>query len=709
MREWKIRDKRKIGFILFSAMLVGFILLLGPLDVFSHGFYCDTVEYNQICEEDFLKEIDLSIQDFEIEFSPLKNHFLGFAVNFLNVKEESTGTVDLEVCDESGKVLEEITVDVNRLSDKGWYRVYVNRKLKKNNVYKLRISAKHCKVAPHLQTVTKDYLGEENVSGNLLIGYAYAQSTFSLPEKVFIGGFLFAFWLLICLSVIEKDTLRKKCKYGAIFTFMTTVLSWNYLYNSMDNQNTNFAGFQIVSETLVSGVMEAEHNQIALSPYGLGRYINTVGIKSNYTSTFVSDENWEEGYSDKEPKVLISNNIYTKRVAVPGNYIKFSNNEQKKITAVEVSGDFLVVSLKSQRELRSSKYGSLEDITFLNKNKEAYPRGELEIYYSQFGLQGKVFRHLTRYMNYENAILNLNLICSIATAVVFVLLVFLLYYKYNFLFASCFYVTFWLSPWIVNFARNLYWVEFTWFLPVVIGLFCSLKIKNRRHRIFSYILAFIAILGKCLCGYEYISVIMMGMISFLVVDLFNAFIEKNKTKQILLFRTIFIMGMVAIVGFVVAILIHGTLRGNGDIIQGIKSIIEWDAFKRTGGADLNNFDEILWPSFNASIWEVYSKYFHFPTEVLTGISGNLFPMLCVIPLGIFGFNYKKRKLKWELPIMYAVFFLTSVSWFVLAKSHSYIHLHMNYVLWYFGFVQLCIYVICRQVVDVLKKEKVTHG
>ena len=42
---------------------------------------------------------------------------------------------------------------------------------------------------------------------------------------------------------------------------------------------------------------------------------------------------------------------------------------------------------------------------------------------------------------------------------------------------------------------------------------------------------------------------------------------------------------------------------------------------------------------------------------------------------------------------YTVSFLATISWFVLAKAHSYIHTHMNYVLWYFGFVQVCLYIL----------------
>ena len=165
------------------------------------------------------------------------------------------------------------------------------------------------------------------------------------------------------------------------------------------------------------------------------------------------------------------------------------------------------------------------------------------------------------------------------------------------------------------------------------------------------------------------------------------------------------MGIMALLGFLAAILIHANLRGEGDIAAGVKSIIEQDVLKRVNGGDLNNFDEVFWPSFNASIWEVVCKYFHFSTEIITGVTGNLFPLLCTVPLGIYVYNFKRNELNWELPVMYAFFFLTAILWYILAKSHSYIHTHINFVLWYFGFIQICIYTICSQIKNIIVKKK----
>ena len=272
-------------------------------------------------------------------------------------------------------------------------------------------------------------------------------------------------------------------------------------------------------------------------------------------------------------------------------------------------------------------------------------------------------------MEDDQTIATLYLICSIATAAVFVMIVCLISLKYNNILAGCFLITFCLSPWIVNFARNLYWVEFTWFIPMIIGLFCAWKINSRKCRIASYVLTVIAVTW-------------------------------------LLFRTIVIMGIMAIIGFAIAICIHAPLRSQGDLIAGIRDIFERDVLRRTAGADLNDFDVVYWDSFNASVWEVLCMYFHFSTEIITGIPGNLFPVLCIIPLCIFGYEAKSKKLNVELLAMYIVFFVTAVSWFCLAKSHSYIHIDNSYVLWYFGYVQICLYIIVNKIVEVFRKGNV---
>ena len=391
--------------------------------------------------------------------------------------------------------------------------------------------------------------------------------------------------------------------------------------------------------------------------------------------------------------------ITSPQIAMVGNSVQFANGSMFQIINVSDDGDCISIDLNAERMLTESKYGELTEVIFYDQNMVQLPNGILTAYPSQYGLQGKIFKHLARHMEYEGAAENLKLICSMAAAVVFVLIVFLLSKRYNRVLGGVFFVTFLLSPWIVNFASNLYWVEFTWFLPMVIGLFCAWKVDNKYCRIFSYVAAFVAVTVKCLCGYEYITSVMMGLILFLLSDFVMACIKGDRKQQFLLFRTIFILGILALAGFITAICIHAPLRGNGSIAKGIKSIFIDDVLRRTTGADLNHYTEDYVVALGASVWETVCKYFHFNTQIITGIDGNLFPLLCIIPVLIFIIGLRRKSLDFEFVALYIVTFLTSVSWFVLAKSHSYVHTHINFVLWYMGYVQVCLYVIVDWIID----------
>ncbi|MCI8550414.1 MAG: hypothetical protein HFI68_07495 [Lachnospiraceae bacterium] len=692
-----------------TLILILIIILIGPMDIFTHGYFCDEVDYTQISEEDFLEQIDLGKTDFEMQFSPENSHFKGFEIFLSDIPAENTGFIELTVIDGNGKALDTIETELKDIKEKTWYKLFTSANLQKGKVYTLKFSVTGSPAGPSLVAVDSDYLPDETVSGNILVGYAYGESTFTFQEKVLIIFFMIAVWGYGCGGCLKAD-YRKYVKIAAAGLFMTAILSWNYMYNSMDNQNVYFEGFQADSETLVTGMIYADQKGIGFSDssengFGMGRYYDVKGRLVSYDLEFLTNEYWRNGYSRSEPAVAISANLYTKEIAKEGNYIEFENGEIFQITKAEdTGGSWIFISLDSARILTEAKYGSLENVSFYNLDKEKLPPGLLTAYTSQYGLQGKVFKRLARYMPVNEVIANLNLLCSIGTAVVFVLIVMLLACKYNRTLAGCFFVTFWLSPWIVNFARNFYWVEFTWFIPMAAGLFCAWKIHSSKCRMISYIIAFIAITGKCLCGYEYISVIMMGLISFPLVDFAAAVLRKDKDRSLLLARTIFILGIAALLGFAAALCLHAPMRGNGDLLEGLKTIFREDVLRRTQGADINEYNVAVHrEAFNASVWEVYCKYFHFPTEVLAGITGNWFPLICIVPLCIFGYEYKEKKLNTELLSMYIVFFVTSVSWFCLAKAHSYIHTHMSYVLWYFGFIQTCFYIILHKLAGLFKK------
>ncbi len=699
--------KKKICVASILAIVAVFLILVGPVDCFTHGFYCDEVDHWQIASEDWKGTYDLGNNDYEMQFSPQKKHFAGFEIYLVNQPEGNTGELSLIVSDSYDSVLDIIHIDLSKVHAAAWYKVYTTANLNVGEVYKLKFVADNCATFPYLQGVDKDYLKHETISGDILLSYAYERSTFSLEEKIIIYIFSLSLAVFLC-SLIISEKKKILCHACSGLLLMIGILTWNYTYNSMDNQNGHFAEFQADSETLVTGTIYAEEDGVYFLEenergFGMGRYYNLLGTLVSYGRDYETDDNWLKGYSRSESAIIVSSNIYSREVSVVGNYILFENGDIYQISSIENNGSTIIIFLASSKILTPEKNGSLNKAQFFDSDMQPLAKSRITAYKSQYGLNGKIFRHMARYMNDELEIGLLNLICSILAATIFSLIVLLIFVKYNTVMAGCFFAVFWLSPWIVNFARNLYWVEFTWFIPMLVGLFCSWKIENRKVRIISYVATFLSIFIKCLCGYEYISVIMMALIGFLLVDLIKNFFENDKDKYKLLFRTIIIIGLIAIGGFMAAICIHAPLKGNGSLIEGIKNIFERDVLRRTAGGNLNDFAEGYWPSFNASIWETYSKYFHFNTEIITGINGNLFPLLCVIPLIVFLSDYCKKNIHIEEIAMYVVFFLASISWFCLAKGHSYIHTHMNYVLWYFGFVQICFYIIVNRFVGLLNR------
>lgn len=321
------------------------------------------------------------------------------------------------------------------------------------------------------------------------------------------------------------------------------------------------------------------------------------------------------------------------------------------------------------------------------------PEGAFVANTSLFGLQGIVFTFLGRFL----PVWVLNFGCCLALSVVLIVFCCLIYKKYNLLMAGCFYGVFLLSPLVINFARNLYWVEFTWFVPILFGLICSLRSDNNHVRIVCYLAVFASVCIKCLCGYEFISSIIMAIVAFVVADAISAIVRHDKGAAAQSLKSFFALGVASVVGFAVALLFHGWLRGAGDVLSGLSDIFEQDVSRRTVGSNLDYFESGYFESINASVWETLCRCFAFREQVVSGLPGSIFPLLVLTPLVLFAFDLKRKRLDVCSATLYATFFLGAVSWFVLAKSHSYVHWTLNEVVWYLGFVQMCLYIPLRGV------------
>ncbi len=701
-----LKNKKTLWFAISTFVILGCFLLIGPLDVFTHGFFCREIDLNQIPESDHFENISFDGSEYEFKFSPQKKHLAGFEIYLEDQPEDNTGTLTMRITDLQGNTADLIRVDLSKVKNNRWYKVYTNAALKKGAVYRMILSAEDCAALPRMLAVDPDYLPEETAEGNIVLAYGYREPVFTFENKVIISVFLFAVWLFLCVSL--TDIKGKRCILPAAWLLlMTSVLTWNYMYYSMDDpENTPDGFFDIGSELLVTSVLYADQGQgyyidDADKGYSLGTYYDLKGRLTRYDLAYETGGDWLKGYARSGDAVIADQNIYTEKVLKEGGRIRFQNGDVCEIRRVTVQNGKTVAGLDCEKKISPERNGSLDNAVFYDSSNEQLPSCLLTAYKSQYGLQGRVFRFLGRYIAPEEVISVLYLICCMSAALVFSVIVLLAAGRYNKRFAGCFFAVFWLSPWIIIFAKNLYWVEFTWFLPMAVGIFADWKIRNTPCRLISYVLAFLTVLLKCLCGYEYISTIMMSLIAFLLIDFILAVLSNDRKNTALYFRTIFVIGVMAVAGFVMAILIHAPLKGGGSVISGVRNILTQDVLRSSSGADYNDFGARYWPSFNSSVWEVLCSYFHFSTPVITGIPGSLFQLLCVTTLMLAGCDALRKK-SYSGLIRYLVFFGTTVSWFCLAKSHSYIHIHLNFVLWYFGFVQICLYILLEKFLELIR-------
>jgi hypothetical protein len=321
-------------------------------------------------------------------------------------------------------------------------------------------------------------------------------------------------------------------------------------------------------------------------------------------------------------------------------------------------------------------------------------RPVFEPYRSQFGIQGLVFSRMHSAFGLEGlaALQGLN---AVALATVLVLLSLLYCRIYDKLFAAVFLLTMAGSPWVVSFARNLYWSPFLWFCP---ALFAAVLYRGRGRLRSGLLLACVAlaVFTKSLAGYEYLSSIALLACSvFVVGPLFGTSTRSGLGN--LGMASLVLLACVA--GFAGAFLLHAGMQG-GPIVEGMRTIVDLVVMKRTYG-DPASFDPLIAASLKSPSFLVVERYFlKWTTPIVAGIPGRFFflPLIgfvagCALFKGLTRHETARRDL-----VLLGFFLLVPVSWFVLAKGHSFIHMHINFVLWYFGFVQALIYVALNTVI-----------
>ena len=253
-----------------------------------------------------------------------------------------------------------------------------------------------------------------------------------------------------------------------------------------------------------------------------------------------------------------------------------------------------------------------------------------------------------------------------------------------------------LSQWMTVMARNLYWVLGLMYLPfLIVFIFHKYEeVKGAVSYRLLYFLVFIAILIKSLSGYEYISTIMIATVSPIVY-----FSVKNQWSYLITIKRMLLTFTFGLLGFFTALLIHiWQLQLSTGSIGKAWSVILERILVRTHATSSTYAGTPYEKSLSSSIYEVFRRYINGDALELKSIFGSDFFVtvsfesliwiyLIATILAFAGFKYTKRYYRQLLALSVATWFsfAAPLSWFFLAKGHSYIHVHINYILWHLPF------------------------
>lgn len=364
-------------------------------------------------------------------------------------------------------------------------------------------------------------------------------------------------------------------------------------------------------------------------------------------------------------------------------------------------------SLVISKVLESEKNGLFSHMGFMGRYTEGlkdagyidnapyYIRinGEYKTYTSSFGLQGIFYSFLDQMqqkLGVESPEFRLfynKLVTSILSALLFSLIGLFFYQYFGIASSLTYLVTMLFSGWLIVFTNNLYWMLFLIYLPFVVIAYFSIKEeKTGKWNAFTVCgFTFLAVLIKCLAGYEYISTILITMLIPLV---FFSIKNSLKFKEFII-RSLKI-SFSAILGFLFTLIIHFTqLIYYSGGFDDAKAVIMSIVLKRTHGNAEDFTESTIINSLNTDLFSVLLPYF--TKNLVFGVSAGIIilGLLVISLLNIILMRFHSlKRMNYAFLASLWLSLLAPLSWYILAKGHSHVHYHMNYLLWYVPFLLL---------------------
>lgn len=365
-------------------------------------------------------------------------------------------------------------------------------------------------------------------------------------------------------------------------------------------------------------------------------------------------------------------------------------------------------------------------------------------YVSHFGLQARVIAFFSgAFDSIQQYYHVVELLLATAMAGVFTALFFFIKRRFNAVTAVTLLVGIMLSPWLVAFARNMYWVSFTMFLPFVFSLIGYEWFKQRRRLGIFYILCGALLCLRFLNGYEYATAITISVFIAVAWHELRAANQKGILGRLRKSAMYVILGSVAafVVSFAANIASVNTYYQNWD--TSLDKVLSRAGYRAGGG--LTDVQKNVVPGLETTspgayevITRVYDleplragegstwkytvlsiiNYLSLPAVSLPFVlrepigsivqSVAVFVTIGAVMIWRMNRGAMRRSLGWAFLLSIA----GSLSWLVLMPSHALPHAHINAIVFYMPLL-LIVYIVMglgvSRLVERWKKGTARHG
>lgn len=239
-----------------------------------------------------------------------------------------------------------------------------------------------------------------------------------------------------------------------------------------------------------------------------------------------------------------------------------------------------------------------------------------------------------------------------------------------------------LAPWLQRGMKDLYWVPWTWQLPLLaVLLLCRCTCARGRTPRWCWPLVSLAVLVRCMCGFEFIS-------TFLILcEVPLVYCWAGGDRRAWLGRMICtgfaaVGGVAAALGawFIQGVIYFGSAAGS------------WQNLTGAVTSRVSLTDDMV---SDVSVAQVLTRYFVEVDEPLLQfgpLTITLKPLIAVTLLGfalclaVLALRKKPLAVLAGPALVWGLSLAAPVSWMVLSKAHAYVHVHLVPMLWHFALV-----------------------